>query len=144
MRVSDLRALSDVNNSAPVRFAKEIFSAVGSRNYARFFQLLRTKATYLQACMMHLSFPEMRFQALSVIHRAYNAAQSPQITLAELVTMLCFEDEQHAAAYVMFHGATVDHRGYLSFEQGAPVMPTGYVCVLCVIQITCMHLCVLV
>ena len=48
----------DVQQRPELLFAVNVAEAVVQHNYARFFQLLRTRATYLQACLMH----QVRFQ----------------------------------------------------------------------------------
>lgn len=52
----------DVLQSPEIRFALDIWASLKTENYARFFYLLRKKATILQACLMHRYVGEVRLQ----------------------------------------------------------------------------------
>jgi len=66
--VQELR--QEVRESAHVRFATAVYAALNSNNYVKFFKLLRT-ATFLNGCIMHRYFNQVRTKALAVIVKAY-------------------------------------------------------------------------
>ncbi|OQS04779.1 hypothetical protein THRCLA_03007 [Thraustotheca clavata] len=94
-----------------VQFAWSVFVARRTNDYASFFRLLR-EATYLQACLMHRYFPNVRSNALESMNMGYKTQGYPLSTLTEL---LCFEDEDHAASVCEQHGLSIDERQEVRF-----------------------------
>ncbi len=52
----------------------DVAHAVNTVNIVRFFALVRHRASYLQACLLHRCFPSVRLAALRAMKRAYKPA----------------------------------------------------------------------
>lgn len=59
-----------VRESPAVRFVVQVYSALNSHNYVRFFKAVRS-APFLPACIMHRYFGQVRFRALLIMLKAY-------------------------------------------------------------------------
>lgn len=83
---------SYIRESEEIKFAISIFNAVNSNNYVKFFRLVR-KTTYLNACLLHRYFSQVRIKALHTILKAYCIPnRSEQFPLSELIHILAFEN----------------------------------------------------
>ncbi|XP_031848480.1 RRM_XMAS2 and SAC3_GANP domain-containing protein xmas [Nomia melanderi] len=92
----DLQRLpKSVQRSAEVQFALEVYSALESNNYYKFFKLVH-KTTYLNACILLRYFNQVRLRALSVMVKAYCRTTSTAYPLYELIDILGFENECEA------------------------------------------------
>ena len=80
----------EVRNSPEVKFALEVFSSLNSNNFVRFFKLLKS-ASYLNACILHRYFTQMRRSALRVMAKAYFPKEP--YPLQVLQDLLAFEDK---------------------------------------------------
>ena len=60
----------DVRESPEVRFGVGVYLALNGNNYIRFFRLVRS-ATFLQACILHRYFTQIRTRALQCVLRTY-------------------------------------------------------------------------
>lgn len=89
----------EVRNSSEVKFALEVFSSLNSNNYVRFFKLLKS-ASYLNACIMHRYFTQVRSRALRTMTRAYRSQES--YPLQELLDLLAFEDKEEVRTSKIF------------------------------------------
>jgi len=102
--------------SKPVQLAMSIFQAKKDHNYARFFNLLRSPSTpYLFACIMFKYVESMRKDALTIMSRTYGAKHKTtgqpffdSYPLANLVKLLCYEDEDEASTACRRYGLTVE------------------------------------
>ncbi|XP_046839078.1 germinal-center associated nuclear protein-like [Xenia sp. Carnegie-2017] len=79
----------EIRNSPEVKFSLEVFSSVNTHNYIRFFKLLQS-TSYLNACVMHRYFNQVRAMALKIMTRAYSANE--MYPLQVLKDVLAFED----------------------------------------------------
>ncbi len=93
VRALPASALSDPN----IAFVLDVILAVESGNIVRFFNLVRTRATYMQACVLHRSFGHIRLNALRTIKRAF---KSPDHTLSFICSRLCFHNPHHAVKFL--------------------------------------------
>ena len=84
----------EVRNSPEVKFALEVFSSLNSSNFVRFFKLLKS-ATYLNACIIHRYFTQVRRNALKVMTRAYSPNEP--YPLQVLQDLLAFEDQDEVS-----------------------------------------------
>ena len=84
----------EVRNSPEVKFALEVFSSLNSSNFVRFFKLLKS-ATYLNACIIHRYFTQVRRNALKVMTRAYSPKEP--YPLQVLQDLLAFEDQDEVS-----------------------------------------------
>lgn len=106
----------DVRNSPEVGFALQAFAAFHSHNFVRFFHLVQS-ASYLNACLLHRYFSQMRKDALRALNVAYtvNRWRPTLFPLDGAVRMLFFRDCQEATDFLNDHGlAVADGRVELS------------------------------
>ncbi|KDO27524.1 hypothetical protein SPRG_06791 [Saprolegnia parasitica CBS 223.65] len=91
-----------------VQFAWAVFVARRTNDYVGFFRLLQG-ATYLQACLMHQYFPNVRSKALETMNAGYKRPgnKTQEFPIKELTDLLCFENEDHTALVCELHGLTV-------------------------------------
>lgn len=90
-----------VFSSEPVKFALDVFFAVKTSNYVRFFKLVE-EATYLNGCLMHEHFSTVQRQALKIMNKAY--PKDYVFPIADLVDALGFEDSSHVQAVCSHYG----------------------------------------
>ncbi|MFH4973591.1 hypothetical protein AB6A40_000300 [Gnathostoma spinigerum] len=94
-----------IRESTEIRLALRLFNCVQSSNYVRFFRLLKTSATFLQACLCHRYFSHMRGRALSNMVSSYGPVNKyPTEKYAEL---LGYNDKKHAMKDVEVYGVSV-------------------------------------
>uniref|UniRef100_A0A8C3SJP1 Germinal-center associated nuclear protein n=1 Tax=Chelydra serpentina TaxID=8475 RepID=A0A8C3SJP1_CHESE len=106
-----------VRNSAEVRFAVQAFAALNSNNFVRFFKLVRA-ASYLNACLLHCYFSQIRRDALKSLNIAYtvNTQRSTVFPLDNLVRMLLFRDCEEATDFISYYGLSVSD-GYVELNR---------------------------
>ncbi|XP_076245384.1 RRM_XMAS2 and SAC3_GANP domain-containing protein xmas isoform X2 [Calliopsis andreniformis] len=103
----DLQRLpKSIQKSPEVQFALEVYSALESNNYYKFFKLVH-KTTYLNACILLRYFNQVRLKALSVMVKAYCRTASTAYPLYELIDILGFEDEAEAIYFCEQVGLSV-------------------------------------
>ena len=78
-----------IRESPPILFAVEAYNALNCKNYVRFFRLIQ-KASFLNACILHRYFNQIRSQALLIIMKAHNAVGSKKIMVGYLPTLHFF------------------------------------------------------
>ncbi|XP_017753998.1 PREDICTED: uncharacterized protein LOC108546447 [Eufriesea mexicana] len=107
----DLQRLpKNIQKSSEVRFALEIYSALESNNYYKFFKLVQ-KTTHLNACILLRYFNQVRLKALSVLVKAYCRTASTAYPLYELIDILGFESENEAIYFCEQVGLNVSKDG---------------------------------
>nr|XP_014424093.1 germinal-center associated nuclear protein [Pelodiscus sinensis] len=106
-----------VRNSAEVRFAVQAFAALNSNNFVRFFKLVRI-ASYLNACILHCYFNQIRRDALKSLNIAYTVStqRSTVFPLDNLVRMLLFRDCEEATDFISYYGLSVSD-GYVELNR---------------------------
>lgn len=112
-----------VRNSAEVKFALQVFSAFNSTNYVRFFRLVRS-SSYLNSCILHGYFGQVRRRALQVMNIAYTfSPQRPTLfPLEEVVRLLLFQDADQAAGFLTAYGLSVSD-GFVEINRSAFAEP---------------------
>ncbi|KZS21198.1 Germinal-center associated nuclear-like protein [Daphnia magna] len=103
-----LQLRAEVRDSHEVRSALEFVNTLNSRNYVRFFKLVKSNQDYLQCCLLQRYFNQMRNQALQIMLQAYGPPKKGQIQLNSLVSLLGYEDEEEAASWCECHGLPLD------------------------------------
>ncbi|KAF6035839.1 MCM3AP [Bugula neritina] len=94
----------EVRNSPAIAFALSAYAALNDRNYVKFFKLVES-ATFLNACILHRYFNQIRHVALKIILRAYSAAKGPvSMTFDQLRSVLHFESNDEAAEFLQHYG----------------------------------------
>uniref|UniRef100_A0A8D2LDC8 Germinal-center associated nuclear protein n=2 Tax=Varanus komodoensis TaxID=61221 RepID=A0A8D2LDC8_VARKO len=112
-----------VRNSTEVRFAVQAFAALNSNNFVRFFKLVQT-ASYLNACLLHCYFSQIRRDALKSLTIAYtvNAQRSTIFPLDNVVRMLLFRDCEDATDFISYYGLSVSD-GFVELNRSAFLEP---------------------
>jgi len=93
---------ANIRNSSHVKFALKVYFAFNSRNYVRFFRLIKSdQCHYLQACILHRYFYAVRAEAFKSIFSSLNqkAQQIKSFPLSKLNEILCFESENELYDY---------------------------------------------
>ncbi|XP_036370036.1 germinal-center associated nuclear protein isoform X2 [Octopus sinensis] len=98
----------EVRTSPEIHFALQVYSALNSNNYIKFFKLART-ATFLSSCIIHRYFMQVRSKALRILRKALTFGAKPvPYPLSELVRTLCFESTSEAGSFCRHYGFTVE------------------------------------
>nr|XP_048307387.1 germinal-center associated nuclear protein isoform X3 [Myodes glareolus] len=114
-----------VRNSPEVNFAVQAFAALNSNNFVRFFKLVQS-ASYLNACLLHCYFNQIRKDALRALNVAYTVStqRSTVFPLDGVVRMLLFRDCEEATDFLNCHGLTVAD-GCVELNRSAFMEPEG-------------------
>lgn len=109
----------DVRNTIYINYALQVYAALNSNNYVRFFRLVKG-GSFLCACIMHRYFTQVRKKALQILIKAYR--KGVQLPLEDLVRTLGFDDQNEAAQFCQFFGlTTVDN--CVTLDRGAFIDP---------------------
>uniref|UniRef100_A0A803YBY3 Germinal-center associated nuclear protein n=1 Tax=Meleagris gallopavo TaxID=9103 RepID=A0A803YBY3_MELGA len=116
----------EVRNSPEVRFAVQAFAALNSNNFVRFFKLVQT-ASYLNACLLHCYFNQIRKDALKSLNIAYTVStqRCTVFPLDHLVRMLLFKDCEEATDFISYYGLSVSDNTYVELNRSAFLEPDG-------------------
>nr|XP_015302190.1 germinal-center associated nuclear protein isoform X2 [Macaca fascicularis] len=114
-----------VRNSSEVKFAVQAFAALNSNNFVRFFKLVQS-ASYLNACLLHCYFSQIRKDALRALNFAYTVStqRATVFPLDGVVRMLLFRDCEEATDFLTCHGLTVSD-GCVELNRAAFLEPEG-------------------
>uniref|UniRef100_A0A8B9MHZ0 Germinal-center associated nuclear protein n=1 Tax=Accipiter nisus TaxID=211598 RepID=A0A8B9MHZ0_9AVES len=116
----------EVRNSPEVRFAVQAFAALNSNNFVRFFKLVQA-ASYLNACLLHCYFNQIRKDALKSLNIAYTVStqRCTVFPLDHLVRMLLFKDCDEATDFISYYGLSVSDGAYVELNRSAFLEPDG-------------------
>ncbi|XP_040417691.1 germinal-center associated nuclear protein isoform X4 [Cygnus olor] len=116
----------EVRNSPEVRFAVQAFAALNSNNFVRFFKLVQA-ASYLNACLLHCYFNQIRKDALKSLNIAYTVStqRCTLFPLDHLVRMLLFKDCEEATHFISYYGLSVSDGAYVELNRSAFLEPDG-------------------
>ncbi|XP_054685331.1 germinal-center associated nuclear protein isoform X1 [Grus americana] len=116
----------EVRNSPEVRFAVQAFAALNSNNFVRFFKLVQA-ASYLNACLLHGYFNQIRKDALKSLNIAYTVStqRCTVFPLDHLVRMLLFKDCEEATDFISYYGLSVSDGAYVELNRSAFLEPDG-------------------
>uniref|UniRef100_A0A8C3PXU5 Germinal-center associated nuclear protein n=1 Tax=Chrysolophus pictus TaxID=9089 RepID=A0A8C3PXU5_CHRPC len=116
----------EVRNSPEVRFAVQAFAALNSNNFVRFFKLVQA-ASYLNACLLHCYFNQIRKDALKSLNIAYTVStqRCTVFPLDHLVRMLLFKDCEEATDFISYYGLSVSDNTYVELNRSAFLEPDG-------------------
>ncbi|NXS57900.1 GANP protein, partial [Brachypteracias leptosomus] len=116
----------EVRNSPEVRFAVQVFAALNSNNFVRFFKLVQA-ASYLNACLLHYYFNQIRKDALKSLNIAYTVStqRCTVFPLDHLVRMLLFKDCEEATDFISYYGLSVSDGAYVELNRSAFLEPDG-------------------
>lgn len=93
----------DVRNTTYINYALQVYAALNSNNFVRFFRLVRG-GSFLCACIMHRYFTQVRKKALQILIKAYR--KGVQLPLDDLLRTMGFDDQNEAAQFCQFFGLT--------------------------------------
>ncbi|KAJ1554707.1 hypothetical protein HK405_004283, partial [Cladochytrium tenue] len=98
----------------------------GSLNfYTRFFRLcLSDQTPYLMSCLLHQVFRDVRRAALRGMHQSYYNLP-PHFAVADLVTILGFDDVDEALETLEYHGIRCEQKSDGSFVAMIGRQPVG-------------------
>ncbi|NWU96975.1 GANP protein, partial [Upupa epops] len=116
----------EVRNSPEVRFAVQAFASLNSNNFVRFFKLVQA-ASYLNACLLHCYFNQIRKDALKSLNIAYTVStqRCTVFPLDHLVRMLLFKDSEEASDFISYYGLSVSDGAYVELNRSAFLEPDG-------------------
>ncbi|NXF74096.1 GANP protein, partial [Sclerurus mexicanus] len=116
----------EVRNSPEVRFAVQAFAALNSNNFVRFFKLVQT-TSYLNACLLHGYFNQIRKDGLKSLNIAYTLStqRCTAFPLDHLVRMLLFKDCEEATDFISYYGLSVSDGGFVELNRSAFLEPDG-------------------
>jgi hypothetical protein len=112
----------EIFKSEPVQFALDVFFAVRTSNYVRFFKLVE-EATYLNACLIHEHFLTVQKKALIIMSKVY--PKDYVFPMVDLVRFLGCEDVFHARTVCSHYGIEiVEFDGYFGarFQRDQPLI----------------------
>ncbi|RUS74574.1 hypothetical protein EGW08_017655, partial [Elysia chlorotica] len=118
----------EIRESAHIYFALQAYHALNSSNYVRFFRLIRD-ATFLNACILHRYFNQIRGQALRIIMKAHKATGKNRVMYptGEMIRLLGFEDTaqvegfcDHYCLSVEGEEIVMDAQAFLEPESSIP------------------------
>ncbi|GFR69715.1 MCM3 minichromosome maintenance deficient 3associated protein [Elysia marginata] len=99
----------EIRESAHIYFALKAYHALNSSNYVRFFRLIKD-ATFLNACILHRYFNQIRGQALRIIMKAHRATGKNRVMypVKEVIRLLGFEDSAQVESFCDHYCLTVE------------------------------------
>ncbi|RXG62149.1 Germinal-center associated nuclear protein [Armadillidium vulgare] len=110
-----------IRNSSEVQLAIKVLHSIHTGNFANFFKLLK-RATYLQSCIMHKYFANIRQRALNVIIKAYSTQSSPPAD--SIKSMLGFSNEDELLKYIEHYGIHINELTSVQNKSKSSVTPT--------------------
>ncbi|KAK7083595.1 Germinal-center associated nuclear protein [Halocaridina rubra] len=119
-----LQYRDEVQKSPNVIYALKVFLALKSNNFVKFYKLIRS-GTYLQGCILHRYFQQVRSKALDTYFKAYVVVKSLSFPLSYIIHTLGFEDETDATTYLSFHGIQVEAENVLLDKNSYNLHPEG-------------------
>ncbi|CAK9110920.1 Germinal-center associated nuclear protein (GANP) (GC-associated DNA primase) [Durusdinium trenchii] len=89
-----------------VSFATEVYAAFHTEDYARFLRMYREADFLTSVCMSGVA-DLARLRALWLLVRSYPQAIGDKISLTKLKNILAFASDDHAKAFLAFHGLQI-------------------------------------
>ncbi|XP_076363562.1 germinal-center associated nuclear protein-like isoform X2 [Tachypleus tridentatus] len=112
----------EIRDSPQVKFAIKVFSAINSNNYVRFFRLVK-EATYLNACILHRYFYQVRSRAGHALLKAYCLPNhTEEFPIKELKRLLAFESEGEVRIFCSSLGLTTSNE-FVTLDRSSFVIP---------------------
>lgn len=106
--IEELKLNLDIQATEPITFALSIYGALSTNNYVKFFKLVK-ETTYLNACILHRYFTQVRVQALFTICRSYSfGSTKAQFSVAALTKILAFDDDDETVDFCARYGLKVE------------------------------------
>lgn len=97
----------EIQKSANVKFALQVYSALDKNNYVKFFKLVRS-TTYLNACILLRYFVQVRISAIKIILKGFSPRMPyKSYPLNELTDILAFENIESTIEFLEYHGLCI-------------------------------------
>ncbi|CAG9856572.1 unnamed protein product [Phyllotreta striolata] len=101
----------EIKKSKEVMFALQVHSAIDKNNYVQFFKLVNS-TTYLNACILMRYFIQVRIMAVKTLLKCYiPRASKTAYPLAELQSILAFDDFELTVDFLQYYGLSVNDSG---------------------------------
>ncbi|PIK51252.1 putative 80 kDa MCM3-associated protein [Apostichopus japonicus] len=110
-----------VRNSEAILFSVQCVSSISSQNYVKFFKLVKS-ASYLNGCIMHRYFTQVRNIALEIINKAFSTNRGSPYPLSEVMRLLAFETQEQTMEFCSAHGLNVLN-GYVQLSRSEFFQP---------------------
>ncbi|XP_052741196.1 protein xmas [Bicyclus anynana] len=94
----------NIQKSQPIMLAIQIYTALDSNNYVKFFRLVKEKATYVQSCILLRYFNDVRARSLARIVKAYAPRGGSKYPAEELMRILAFESVESMKSFINHYG----------------------------------------
>ncbi|KAK7867158.1 hypothetical protein R5R35_008357 [Gryllus longicercus] len=112
---------TEMRQHEKVQFAINAFLAVTMKNYVRFFKLVKS-TTYLNACILHQYFAQVRAHAMLSIIRAYSRQKMRNTyPLPELQTQLLFDSIEDVLVFCRFSKVPVEDNNIVLEKTSHPI-----------------------
>ncbi|KAL1497614.1 hypothetical protein ABEB36_008544 [Hypothenemus hampei] len=114
----------DIQNSAEVKFALQVYSAFEKHNYVKFFKLIKS-TTYLNACILMRYFVQVRVQAIELLIKCYTPPKSISFyPIEDLTRSLFFDDNEVAIDFMNTYGIGLNNsRTNFMLERSSFLIP---------------------
>lgn len=110
-------------HSPEIRFAINVYLAIESNNYVKFFKLVR-QTNYMNACILLRYFTQVRVSALSVLLKSYVPRGPVAMNISYWTYILAFEDYEQTAQFFESYGLQVDRDAdHVTLERNGLVYP---------------------
>ncbi|CAI5449250.1 unnamed protein product [Caenorhabditis angaria] len=124
---------SEVRQSPSVCLALQLSISFQNNNYCKFFRLLKSQATYLQCCMSHKLFNEIRSKAVNVITSSYG--RNAGYPLDKFCSLLAYDSIDDLKSALDIYGLRIDmdgdqvvlNRDFLSLNDPIPMRPYEWI-----------------
>ncbi|XP_067010108.2 germinal-center associated nuclear protein [Anabrus simplex] len=96
----EVQSLKDsIQHSEPIKFATKVYLVLSDNNYVRFFKLVKS-TTYLNACILHRYFHQVRAKAIHTMIAAYGSRKrDTAYPLADIQKLLLFDSIEETADF---------------------------------------------
>ncbi|XP_013793443.1 germinal-center associated nuclear protein-like, partial [Limulus polyphemus] len=112
----------EIRDSPQVKFAIMVFSAINSNNYVRFFRLVK-EATYLNTCILHRYFYQVRTRAAHALLKAYCLPNhTEEFPVKEMKRLLAFESEEEVKNFCNCLGLTTSNE-FVTLDRSSFIIP---------------------
>ncbi|XP_049827396.1 germinal-center associated nuclear protein [Schistocerca gregaria] len=106
--IEELKLNLDIQAADPIKYALSIYGALSTNNYVKFFKLVK-ETTYLNACILHRYFTQVRVQALFTICQSYSfGSTKAQFSVSALTKILAFDDDEETVDFCGSYGLKVE------------------------------------
>lgn len=102
-----------------IAVAMDAFMALHSNNYVKFFNVVR-RASFLQGCILHRYFTQVRKEAVHTISKAFSFAQKTKTVLfpgQDIIRILNFNGIEDLQSFCLHFGIPLNSEGMLELTR---------------------------